>query len=210
MSKDHNITDIEQLETLYGEAVPKSITKEIRYLNAEYRNFVEAAPFMAVATVGSEGLDCSPRGDDRNVVRVVDEKTIRFGDRRGNNRLDTLRNIIVNPQVGMLFLVPGRGETVRVNGRAWVSVADELRDRFTDRYRRPASVIGIEPTEVYLHCAKCIRRGGLWDPRSWADPGEGPSAGAILASHAGLDDVAAVDAGLEQSYARGLADDRPG
>ena len=87
---------------------------------------------------------------------------------------------------------------------------DELRDRFTDRYRRPASVIGIEPTEVYLHCAKCIRRGGLWDPRSWADPGEGPSAGAILASHAGLDDVAAVDAGLEQSYARGLAEDRPG
>ena len=205
------LTTVDQLRDHYREPNRLVLDKVVEELDETAADFIGRSTFCLIGTADAAGrCDVSPKGGDAGFVQVDEAGHLLIPDLNGNNRLDTLRNIIVNPQVGMLFLVPGRGETVRVNGRAWVSVADELRDRFTDRYRRPASVIGVEPTEVYLHCAKCIRRGGLWDPDSWGDPVVGPSAGAILAAHARLDDIAAVDAGLEQRYARGLADDRPG
>ena len=199
MSKDHNITDIEQLETLYGEAVPKSITKEIRYLNAEYRNFVEAAPFMAVATVGSEGLDCSPRGDDRNVVRVVDEKTIRFGDRRGNNRLDTLRNIVQDDRIALLFLVPGVAETMRINGRAKILIDPRLLASFAAHGKTPKTVIEVTVEQAYFQCSKALVRSGLWDPENQTSRADVPTAGEMLeAAVNGNFDGRAYDEALSQ------------
>ena len=117
-SPSHRITTIEQLESVYGEPVPRSLTKEIAHISDHYRAFIEKAPFVIVVTVGPEGLDCSPRGDPAGFVRVVDEKTLRMPDRRGNNRIDTLKNIVRDPRVSLLFLIPGVGETLRINGRA--------------------------------------------------------------------------------------------
>ena len=134
MNPENLITNVGQLEALYGAAMPRSISKEITHLNSEYRAFIEAAPFMAVATAGSEGLDCSPRGENGSVVRVVDENTIQFADRRGNNRLDTLRNILSDNRIALLFLVPGIGETMRINGRASISVFPDLLETFTVSY----------------------------------------------------------------------------
>ena len=150
MTPENVITDIAQLDALYGAAMPRSISKEIAHLNAEYRTFIEAAPFMAVATVGSDGLDCSPRGENGNVVRVVDENTIRFADRRGNNRLDTLRNILSDNRIALLFLVPGIGETMRINGRASISASPDLLETFTIDGKSPKTVVEVKVDRAYF------------------------------------------------------------
>src|ERR1700754_1888899 len=123
---DHLVTSTEQLEALYGEPFGPSLVKEIDHVNAHYRAFIEAAPFFALATSGPEGLDCSPRGDAAGFVRVHDEKTLMLPDRRGNNRVDSLRNIVRDPRVGLLFLIPGSGSTLRVNGTAQLSADPDL------------------------------------------------------------------------------------
>ena len=115
---DHRVTSIAQLEALYGQPAGAAVFKEIDHISAEYRAFIEASPFFVLATNGPEGVDCSPRGDDPGFVRVADEKTLMIPDRRGNNRIDSLRNIVRDPRVSLLFLVPGVGETIRVIGRA--------------------------------------------------------------------------------------------
>lgn len=180
MNKEHIITDIDQLETLYGEAMPRAITKEIGHLNSEYRKFVEAAPFMAVATVGSEGLDCSPRGDQGSVVRVVDEKTVQFADRRGNNRLDTLRNIVQDNRIGLLFLVPGVSETMRINGRATISTAPDLIASFSVEGKMPKSVVEVTIDQAYFQCSKALFRSGIWEPENQLDQTAVPTAGEML------------------------------
>ena len=180
MSKKHIITEIDQLETLYGEATPRAITKEIGYLNSEYRAFVEAAPFMAVATVGSEGLDCSPRGDRGSVVRVVGEKVIQFADRRGNNRLDTLRNIVQDNRIGLLFLVPGVSETMRLNGRATISTAPDLLASFSVEGKTPKSVVEVTIDQAYFQCSKALFRSGIWDPENRPTDTNVPTAGEML------------------------------
>jgi PPOX class probable FMN-dependent enzyme len=180
MTKEHIITDIDQLETLYGEATPRAITKELRHLNSEYRAFVEAAPFMAVATVGSEGLDCSPRGDRGSVVRVVDEKTIQFADRRGNNRLDTLRNIVQDNRIGLLFLVPGVSETMRLNGRATISTAPDLLASFSVEGKTPRSVVEVTIDQAYFQCSKALFRSGIWDSENQLVEPNVPTAGEML------------------------------
>src|SRR5437868_12872111 len=126
MSSSHQIDTIEQLETLYGQPSGASVFKEIDHVNAQYRAFIEAAPFFALATVGPEGVDCTPRGDEPGFVRVADEKTLLIPDRRGNNRIDSLRNIVRDPRVSLLFLVPGVGETFRIIGRAKISTDPAL------------------------------------------------------------------------------------
>ena len=192
MTPENVITDIAQLDALYGAAMPRSISKEIAHLNAEYRTFIEAAPFMAVATVGSDGLDCSPRGENGNVVRVVDENTIRFADRRGNNRLDTLRNILSDNRIALLFLVPGIGETMRINGRASISASPDLLETFTIDGKSPKTVVEVKVDRVYFQCSKALVRSGLWDADNHMCPGDVPSAGQMLEATA-TDDFDALE-----------------
>ncbi len=186
------ITDIAQLDALYGAAMPRSISKEISHLNAEYQAFIEAAPFMAVATVGFDGLDCSPRGENGNVVRVIDENTIQFADRRGNNRLDTLRNILSDNRIALLFLVPGIGETMRINGRASISASPDLLETFTIDGKSPKTVVEVKVDRAYFQCSKALVRSGLWDVDNHMSPGDVPSAGQMLEATA-IDDFDALE-----------------
>lgn len=205
------LTDVAQLRDHYRDPRQLVVDKVTDTIDAITAEFIAASTFCLIGTADGRGRgDVSPKGGTPGFVQVATPEQLLIPDLNGNNRLDTLTNIIENPHVGLLFLVPGRGETLRINGRAWVSADDELRDRFAADYRRPATVICVEVTEVYLHCAKCVRRGGLWDPASWRTDTPIPSAGALLATHAGLDiDPAAIDAGLEEGYGRDLEADRP-
>lgn len=195
------ITDIGQLEDLYGPATPRSITKEIDHLNHEYRAFIEAAPFMAVATVGQEGLDCSPRGENGSVVQIVDEKTILFADRRGNNRLDTLRNILDDSRIALLFLVPGIGETMRINGRAAISLSADLLKMFAVNGKLPKTVVEVKVDRVYFQCSKALVRSGIWEIDQHVDPDVVPSPGQMLEATAVDDfDGTKYDQELDRRY----------
>ncbi|MGF1477513.1 MAG: pyridoxamine 5'-phosphate oxidase family protein [Geminicoccaceae bacterium] len=174
------ITSLEQLERRYGTPGVTSTVKEVDGLTTHYRALIEASPFLAIATSGPEGLDCSPRGEAGGVVRIVDDQTLMIPDRRGNNRVDSLRNIVRDPRVGLLFLIPGSGTTLRVNGRAELSVASELLASFAIGGREPRSVIVVHVEKVYFQCARAVVRAGLWDPSRWPDPTELPTPGAIL------------------------------
>jgi len=178
---EYMITTEEQLQALYGEKNPNSITKEIDHIGDGYRKLIEAAPFVAVATAGPEGLDCSPKGDAPGFVRVLDEKTLALPDRPGNNRLDGFRNIVRDPRVALLFLIPGCGETLRVNGRAEISIEPELMRSFAVRDKLPRCVLIVHVESVYFHCAKAIMRSRLWDETSKVDRRSLPSTGTILA-----------------------------
>jgi PPOX class probable FMN-dependent enzyme len=174
------IRTLDELEALYSAPVPTSITKEIDHLTELHRAYIEASPFVLVATSGRDGIDCSPRGDPPGFVRVVDEQTLLMPDRRGNNRLDTLRNLVVDPRIGLLFLVPGVGVTLRVNGTAEISTDVELRESFAMGDKVPTTVIVITTTSVYTQCPKALVRSHLWDSTCHRDPSELPSVGDIL------------------------------
>src|SRR3954451_21478305 len=180
LARDHIVTSLEALDRLYGQPYGPSIAKEADRITTHYRAFIEAAPFFALASIGPDGLDCSPRGDAPGFVRVVDERTLMMPDRRGNNRLDTLRNLILDPRVGLLFLVPGIGVTLRVNGTAEVSTDDELRASFAVGDKLPATVLIVSTTAVYTQCPKALIRSHLWDPAHFRDASELPSVGAIM------------------------------
>ncbi|GAB0118193.1 pyridoxamine 5'-phosphate oxidase family protein [Acidisoma sp. 7E03] len=174
------ITTLEELEALYGPANPRSILKEIPALNADYRAFVEASPFIVIATAGPEGLDCSPKGDAPGFVQILDDRTLAIPDRPGNNRVDNLRNIIRDPRISVLFIIPGVGETLRVNGRAAISTEPDLLDRFIVQGKRPKTVILVTIETTYFHCAKAFVRSALWDPDRFVARSTLPSAGQIL------------------------------
>ncbi len=174
------IRTIAELEALYDDAVPASLTKEIDHLTDLHRAYVEASPFVLVATSGPGGLDCSPRGDPAGFVRVVGERTLMMPDRRGNNRLDTLRNLVVDPRIALLFLVPGVGITLRVNGTTQISTEPDLRASFVVAGKLPATVMVITVSSVYTQCPKALIRSKLWDPEQFRNPGELPSVGQIM------------------------------
>ena len=178
----HLVTSIEALDAIYGAASGGAVVKEIDHVNAHYRAFIEAAPFCAMATSGPGGLDCTPRGDPPGFVRVKDEKTLLIPDRRGNNRIDSLRNLIADPRISLLFLIPGCGETLRVNGRAAISVEPALCESFTFAGKVPRSVIVVAVDRVYFQCAKAIVRSRLWDPAAQIDRRTLPTSGTILAA----------------------------
>lgn len=189
------VRTIDELEALYGEPVPTSITKELDHLLPEHRAYVDASPFVLLATAGAGGLDCSPRGDPAGFVEVADERTLLLPDRRGNNRLDSLRNIVLNPQVALLFLVPGVNVTLRVNGTAVLSTDDQLRRRFAMGDKVPATVIVVTTTAVYTQCPKALVRSALWDPTKHRDAASLPSVGQIMERITGGEiDGAALDA----------------
>ena len=174
------ISTEQELEALYGDASPASLTKEIDYINDEYAVFIEKSPFVVIASTGPEGLDCSPRGDPAGFVAMQDRKTVLMPDRRGNNRLDTLRNIVRDPRVSLLFLIPGVRETLRINGHATISVDPVLLERFAMGSKPARSVIQVNVERVYFQCAKALIRSKLWDPETQIDRRDVPTAGQIL------------------------------
>lgn len=178
----HLVGSIDELEALYGQPAGAAVFKEIDHINAEYRTFIEAAPFFALATVGPEGVDCTPRGDAPGFVRVADERTLMIPDRRGNNRIDSLRNIVRDPRVSLLFLIPGVGETFRVIGRASISTDPALCESFIFAGKTPRAVLIVSVERVYFQCGKAIIRSKLWDPASIVDRKSLPSNGTILAA----------------------------
>jgi uncharacterized protein len=190
------ITSIAALEALYGEINPISLRKEVPHLTAAYSHLVAAAPFCALATSGPGGLDCSPRGDGPGFVHVLNDKTVALPDRRGNNRLDTLRNIIADPKIALLFLIPGVNETLRINGRAVLSTAPDLIARFAVADTLPKSVIVVTIDSVYFQCARALIRSKLWDPATRIDRNTVPTAGQMTKAADVSFDPAAYDAGL--------------
>ena len=180
ISPPNMVSTIAELEAIYGEPMAQSLVKEIDYISDHYRAFIEKSPFMVLASVAEEGLDCSPRGDPVGFVRVVDKKTVMIPDRRGNNRIDTLRNLVRDPRVSLLFLVPGVGETLRINGRAAISVEPDLCASFDMNGKAPRSVIVVTADRVYFQCQKALARSRLWDPEARIERTELPSAGDIL------------------------------
>jgi PPOX class probable FMN-dependent enzyme len=180
--QDHAITTTEALERVYSDApYGPSIVKEADYVTPEYRKLIEAAPFVVLATSGPEGLDCSPRGDPPGFVRVVDEHTLLIPDRLGNNRIDSLRNLVRDPRVALLFLIPGVGETMRIVGRAQISTDPKLTESFIINGKIPRSVLIVTVEKAYFQCTKAIVRSKLWDPASKVDRKTLPTAGSIIA-----------------------------
>lgn len=159
---DHIISTEGELLALFGPVAEASVRKEVDFLHPTYRSWIEASPFAVVATSGPGGLDVSPRGDPAPLVRVADEKTLLLPERRGNNRVDGLRNILVDPRVALLFFVPGVGETLRVNGRATISVEPALLDSFSVGGALPKCVLRVAVEAVFFQCARAMLRSGLW------------------------------------------------
>ena len=178
--EEHRITDVATLERLYGAPSGAAVEKELDYIHPHYRRLIEASPFVVLATAGPDGLDTSPRGDPKGFVAVEDEKTVLIPDRRGNNRIDSLRNIITDSRVALLFLIPGVGETLRVNGRAIISTAPALLERFAMDGRLPRSVIVVSVDTVFFQCSRAIWRSKLWDPAQQIERGSLPSLGTIV------------------------------
>lgn len=176
----HAITTAGQLLALFGEVGQASLRKEVDFVHPSYRAMIEASPFAMLATAGADGLDASPRGDAPGFVQVQDEHTLLLPERRGNNRVDSLRNILHDPRVALLFLIPGVGETLRVNGRASITTDPELLARFEVQGQLPRCVLVIQVESVFFQCARAIQRSGLWQTPA-ADRRQGvPTPGAIL------------------------------
>jgi PPOX class probable FMN-dependent enzyme len=175
------IATIEALEAIYGQTGEASTVKVADRITPSYRVLIEKSPFAALATSGPEGLDCSPRGDLPGFVRIHDETTLMMPDRRGNNRVDSLRNIVRDPRVALLFLIPGSGSTLRVNGHAQVSVDADLLASLKVDGKAPRTVIVMTVHEIYFQCARAIVRSDLWNPDKRVDPRTLPTPGKILA-----------------------------
>jgi len=174
------ITTLGELQALYGESHERSRRKELPHLIEPYRALIQASPFVVLASAGADGLDCSPRGDAPGFVQILDDQTLLLPDRPGNNRIDSLRNIVLNPQVALLFLIPGVGESLRVNGRAEISLDPELLELGRVQGKLPRSVLRIQVQSCYFQCAKAALRSGLWDAARQVERGSLPSAGDIF------------------------------
>jgi PPOX class probable FMN-dependent enzyme len=193
----HRITDAATLENLYGKPAGAAVAKEVDYVHPHYQRMIAASPFVVLATSGPGGVDTSPRGDAPGFVAVEDEKTLLLPDRPGNNRIDSLRNILADPHVALLFLIPGIGETLRVNGRAAISIDPTLLERFKVNGKLPRSVLVIAVDTVFFQCSRAIFRSKLWDPAQQIERSSLPSLGRMVAdiSRSGFD---------AESYDKGL------
>ncbi len=178
-SAPHDIRTTAELEAIYGPVGDASRRKEVDHIAPVYRQLIEASPFALLATSGPDGLDASPRGDAPGFVAIENDKTLLLPERRGNNRVDSLRNLLADPRMALLFLIPGVGETLRVNGRARISIDPVLLARFSVDGAPPKCVLVITVQSAYFQCARAILRSGLWTAAAPA-PGALPSAGAML------------------------------
>ena len=180
------VRDATELAAFYGQPLERSVRKQMDHLDQHSRAFIAASPLLILSTqgLGPEGMpDNSPRGDVPGFVQVADDRTLLIPDRRGNNRLDSLRNIVANPRVGLLFLVPGVNETFRVNGLAEISRDPALIERFTVQGKPPGTVMVVHVKEAYVHCSRALVRSNLWDPARFAPAGAVPTFGTIMAAH---------------------------
>lgn len=186
------ITETTDLDRLYGEVAEPARIKEIDHISDDYRAFIDKSPFVVIATVGPEGLDCSPRGDPAGFCRVPDQRTVLIPDRRGNNRIDSLRNIVRDPRISLLFIIPGIGNTLRINGRAEIRDDEDLLRSFAVGDKLPRTILKVTTDRVYFQCPKALVRSRLWDPLAQIARSELPSTGDMLArlSKGGIDGVA--------------------
>ena len=192
------ITSLAELDALYGEPVPASLAKVADRVIPTYRALIEAAPFCVLATAGPEGVDASPRGDAPGFVHVEDERTLMLPDRRGNNRGDSLRNLVADPRLALLFLIPGIGETVRVNGTGEVHADGALCGRFAVQGRAPRTVLVVRVAEVFFQCSRAVLRARLWEPESRVERASLPTPGRILAEVSAGRIGAEYDEGLQE------------
>jgi PPOX class probable FMN-dependent enzyme len=206
---DNVITTIEAVRELYRQPGDVVRRKKIGVLDEGCRAVIAATPLVLVATSAPDGsCEVSPRGGPAGFVQVVDEHRLAIPDLSGNNLIDTITNIVANPHVGLLFVLPGRDETLRVNGRAWLTTDDAILDGFTAELKRPKAAIGVEVATAFVHCAKSFRRGHVWRPETWT-PDAAPSAAELLTCHIELDATPEqLAADLEAGYAHDLAAER--
>jgi len=197
----HRVESLAALEALYGKPLHTSVAKESPIVNAPYRRLIEAAPFVAVASLGAGGLDCSPRGDGPGFVQVLDERTLALPDRRGNNRLDTLRNLIEDPRIALLFLIPGLELCLRVNGRAVITTDPALCERFAVDGKLPVTSVVISVDTLYFQCARALKRARLWSADAQAGTETLPTAGELVQSVLADFDGDAYDSTLEERQA---------
>jgi PPOX class probable FMN-dependent enzyme len=202
MPFENRIEDVAGLRQLYAQAHPAVKAKAIDHVDAGARAFLARATFAVLATSGPHGGDASPRGGPPGFAAVLDDHRIALGDLAGNRRLDSFENLLANPRVGLLFVIPGMSETLRVNGRASLTTDAVVLDACAYDGTQPKVALGIDVDEVYLHCAKAFRRSGLWDPESWPDAADRPSPGEIWKGHLEMEAPAeAIEADLEVGYA---------
>jgi PPOX class probable FMN-dependent enzyme len=205
--ESHRVTSEEQLRSLYPEPTENSRHKQIDHLDRHCRDLVARSPLVLVATAGADGAcDVSPRGGPPGWVTVLDDHRLALPDLPGNRRLDSMANLVRNPNAGLLFVVPGREETLRVNGPAVISTDPELIDAtMVAQGRRPATVVVVEAREVFIHCAKAFKRGAIWDPASWPQLDGLASPAQMLRDH--TDNGRTVDevqASIDESYTERL------
>ena len=193
------IRSISELTALYDEPIERAVRKQLDRLDEHCRAFIAASPLIMIGTQSAAAVaDNSPRGDRPGFVKVADDRTLLIPDRRGNNRLDTLHNIVENPAVGLVFLVPGVAETFRVNGEAVISRDPELLAQFAVDGKLPRTVLVVKVKEAYVHCSKALVRADIWNPVRYAAPGTVPSFGTMMAAHTcGMVDGPALDEDLK-------------
>jgi len=207
----HTLATESELRELYREPSATVRAKKVARIDDSARSFIEASPFCLLATADGDGhSDVSPRGGPPGFVKVLDDTRIAIPDLSGNNLLDSLTNIVANPNAGMLFVLPGRDETLRMEGAAWLTTDPAILERWDDTLRRPKVAVGIAARTLYIHCAKSFRRGRVWDTPSWMEL-SAPDACEVLVDQMGLDvDASVVRDALEDGYVRDLAAERLG
>jgi PPOX class probable FMN-dependent enzyme len=174
----------EQLREFYEPAMERAVRKDIGRLDEMCRRLIAAAPMLFVASVSADGrMDVTPRGGPQGFVTVLDERRLAIPDATGNRRLDTLENVVATGRVGLIFVIPGRDTTLRVNGRACVTARPELLDRLTPVGKPPRTAVVVEAEEVYAHCPKAFVRSRLWDPDTWPDPADLPTSAEVSLAH---------------------------
>ena len=174
------VKTVAELDAIYGETSEASLIKGSDRLTAGYRRLIEASPIVALATSGPEGLDCSPRGDPGAVMTILDDRTLVLPDRRGNNRIDSLRNIVRDGRVALLFLIPGSNTTLRINGTAEISVDPDLLAGLAMEGKLPRSAIVISIGEIYFQCARALMRARIWEQEAWPDVSDLPTPGSLM------------------------------
>ena len=192
MRFDETITTRERLRELHGTAMPASAGKVIDHIDDICRRFIAASPFVMVGTRGADGrIDLSPKGDPAGFVMILDERTLAIPDRLGNNRLDTFENLLVNPEVGLIFLIPGNGDTLRVSGKAQIVRDSRLQHQMAVNGKVPNVVLIVHVEEAFMHCPKCIVRAALWKQELWPDRSNVPTLGEALVKHPALGEALA-------------------
>jgi uncharacterized protein len=204
-----NLSTADELRVIYRTPGAGAAGKSRMSIDEASARFIGRAPLVMLSTASAAGhCDVSPRGGPPGFVTVLDDTHVAIPDLGGNNRLDSLQNVVENPQAGLIFLVPGLDDTLRINGPATITTADDVLDRHHPELRRPKSALVVETRELFVHCAKAFRRAKAWQPDSWAALADAPDLVEIVACQFAIDDREALRDDLEHDYVAGLAADR--